>query len=78
MGVSKIWGLALAMSFSVAVFGQQNLVWYFGTDGSGLTFDGSSSDPVSNIGPSPDYEIIEAISTVSDCEGQTLFYSDGL
>ncbi len=78
MGVSKILGLAFAMFLSLAVGAQQDLVWYFGTDGSGVTFDGSTSDPVSNIGSSDDYEIIEAISVVSDCEGEMLFYSDGL
>lgn len=59
------------------VSAQQDLVWFLGPNGVRLQFDGSASDPdISNNGAP--FQVNESISVVSDCEGEVVFYSDGI
>lgn len=77
MGLFKkglaIGGLLLAQLVSA----QQDLVWFLGPNGVKLQFDGSTANPdVSNNGAP--FQVNESISVVSDCDGEVVFYSDGI
>ncbi len=65
------------LSFCQETISQQDLKWFFGYQGIGLTFDKNGGAPTVQQGETP-LEIYESISSVSDCEGNLLFYTDGV
>lgn len=61
------------LSFSASA--QEDLLWYFGLGQAGLQFDNVGGTPT--VANDPAFVIYEAISVVSDCEGNLQFYTDG-
>lgn len=77
MGVSKGGLASILMLLTISVFAQQDLVWLIGNGGDALIFDGSTNDPIVDVNGAP-FKVYEAMSVVSDCEGNVVFYSDGV
>lgn len=85
MGVSKVLSAATAILFSFGVFAQESY-WYFGVGtgsnldnsgkGVGLYFDGTSNPPT--VTERPNMIFYESASTVTNCEGELEFYTDGI
>lgn len=75
MGVKKRMITAIAVILSMSGVAQEDLLWYFGNGQAGLTFDKDGNPPT--VTNDADFVIYESISTVSDCNGNLAFYTDG-
>lgn len=75
MRLKKIIVSMFALMFTVGANAQEDLLWYFGLGQAGLQFDNSGGTPT--VANDPAFVIYEAISVVSNCEGDLQFYTDG-